>query len=41
LIAAADDLLKRRGRMIAAIQSIGRGADAFEGTPFHFPAHDD
>ena len=41
LIASADDILKRRGRMIHAIQSIGRGADAFEGTPFHFPAHDD
>ena len=24
----------RNGRMIGAIQSIGRGADAFEGTPF-------
>ncbi len=41
LIAAADDLLKRRGRMINAIHSIGRGVEAFEGTPFHFPAQDD
>jgi len=34
LIAVADDLLGRRGRMVEAIASIGRGADAFEGTPF-------
>jgi predicted protein tyrosine phosphatase len=34
LIAVADALLGREGRMIAAIKAIGRGADAFEGTPF-------
>ncbi|WP_214472966.1 tyrosine phosphatase family protein [Mesorhizobium sp. dw_380] len=34
LIAVADALLDRNGRMIEAIESIGRGADAFEGTPF-------
>ena len=34
MIALADDLLGRQGRMIAAIRSIGRGAEAFEGTPF-------
>lgn len=34
LIALADTLLERGGRMISAIDSIGRGADAFEGTPF-------
>ena len=34
LIAVADTLLDRNGRMIEAIQAIGRGADAFEGTPF-------
>jgi predicted protein tyrosine phosphatase len=34
LIAVADALLGREGRMIAAIKGIGRGADAFEGTPF-------
>ncbi|TIX80640.1 MAG: protein tyrosine phosphatase, partial [Mesorhizobium sp.] len=34
LIAVADTLLDRNGRMIGAIQAIGRGADAFEGTPF-------
>lgn len=34
LVAIADQLLGRDGRMIAAIAAIGRGADAFEGTPF-------
>ena len=34
LIAAADALLGRGGRMSRAIEAIGRGADAFEGTPF-------
>ncbi|MER8434858.1 tyrosine phosphatase family protein [Mesorhizobium caraganae] len=34
LIAVADALLSRQGRMIDAIEAIGRGADAFEGTPF-------
>jgi predicted protein tyrosine phosphatase len=34
LIAVADTLLDRNGRMIEAIQTIGRGADAFEGVPF-------
>ncbi len=34
LIAVADALLGREGRMIAAIKGIGRGAEAFEGTPF-------
>lgn len=34
LIAVADALLGRNGRMVAAIKAIGRGADAFEGTPF-------
>lgn len=34
LIAVADDLLGREGRMVAAIAAIGRGADAFEGVPF-------
>lgn len=34
LIAVADALLDRNGRMVEAIQAIGRGADAFEGTPF-------
>ena len=34
LVAVADAMLGREGRMIAAIQAIGRGAEAFEGTPF-------
>ena len=34
IIAIADRLLGRDGRMLAAIDAIGRGADAFEGTPF-------
>ena len=34
LVSIADRLLGRQGRMIAAIGSIGRGADAFEGVPF-------
>lgn len=34
LVAIADGLLGRKGRMIAAIEAIGRGADAFEGEPF-------
>ncbi len=33
-IAIGDRLLGRSGRMVAAIQGIGRGAEAFEGTPF-------
>ena len=40
LVSAADQILKRQGRMVSAIQSIGRGADAFEGTPFHLPLAD-
>jgi len=34
LVALADAMLGRDGRMIAAIDRIGRGADAFEGKPF-------
>lgn len=34
LVAIADGMLGRDGRMSAAIERIGRGADAFEGTPF-------
>lgn len=37
LVALADAALGRRGRMIRAIERIGRGADAFEGTPFSMP----
>lgn len=32
MIALADELLARDGRMIAAISAIGRGADAYEGS---------
>ena len=34
LVALADDLLGRRGRMVAAVAAIGRGAECFEGVPF-------
>ena len=37
IIAMADKLLGRDGRMIDAIRGIGRGANAFEGTPFVMP----
>jgi len=37
LVRHADALLGRQGRMIAAIDAIGRGADAYEGTPFALP----
>ncbi|WP_237153672.1 tyrosine phosphatase family protein [Oryzibacter oryziterrae] len=35
IIEIADHLLGRSGRMVAAIDAIGRGEDAFEGVPFH------
>src|SRR5205814_1464303 len=38
MVAHADDLLRREGRMIGAIERIGRGADAFQGTPYRLPA---
>jgi predicted protein tyrosine phosphatase len=34
LVGLADAALNRSGRMIAAIQAIGRGAECFEGEPF-------
>jgi predicted protein tyrosine phosphatase len=34
IVAYADTLLGRGGRMSHAIETIGRGANAFEGTPF-------
>jgi predicted protein tyrosine phosphatase len=34
LVALADAMLQRDGRMSAAIAKIGRGADCFEGVPF-------
>lgn len=35
LVRHGDAVLGRNGRMVAAIEAIGRGADAFEGAPFH------
>ncbi|WP_213216692.1 tyrosine phosphatase family protein [Roseibium polysiphoniae] len=37
LVSMADKILGREGRMIDAIREIGRGATAFEGTPFEMP----
>lgn len=37
LIAIADRMLDRNGRMVAAIEAIGRGEDCYEGTPFALP----
>jgi predicted protein tyrosine phosphatase len=37
LVALADAMLERDGRMIAAIAGIGRGEDAVEGVPFALP----
>lgn len=34
LVALADDMLARNGRMVDAVRRIGRGAEAFEGIPF-------
>lgn len=34
IVELADDMLRRRGRMAAAIEAIGRGADCYEGVPF-------
>jgi len=38
IVALADDLLGRQGRLSAAAARIGRGADAFQGRPFRLPA---
>ncbi|MCV6603160.1 MAG: tyrosine protein phosphatase, partial [Cohaesibacter sp.] len=37
LVSLADDLLKRQGRMVAAIEAIGRGAYCYEGDIFAMP----
>jgi predicted protein tyrosine phosphatase len=34
LVAVADAMLQRRGRMTAAVERIGRGDDCYEGIPF-------
>jgi predicted protein tyrosine phosphatase len=36
MVRFADEILQRDGRMVAAIERIGRGRDAYEGDPFHF-----
>jgi predicted protein tyrosine phosphatase len=35
IISHADALLGRQGRMVAAIEAIGRGVESVEGEPFH------
>lgn len=37
IVRLADNALKRDGRMVAAVEAIGRGRDAYEGKPFAFP----
>lgn len=37
LVALADEMLGRGGRMIAAVAAIGRGAETFEGALFELP----
>jgi predicted protein tyrosine phosphatase len=37
MVAIADTLLGRDGRMVDAVTAIGRGADAFEGVVFSWP----
>lgn len=39
LVALADKLLGRDGRMVAAIERIGRGEDCVEGEPFAIDLH--
>ena len=41
LVGFADRLLERDGRMIEAIETIGRGETAFEGSPFVLPLADE
>jgi predicted protein tyrosine phosphatase len=37
MVAIADDMLSRGGRMVDAVVAIGRGAEAPHGEPFDFP----
>jgi predicted protein tyrosine phosphatase len=37
MVAIADELLGRDGRMVEAVSAIGRGAEAFEGVIFSWP----
>jgi predicted protein tyrosine phosphatase len=39
MVRLADDLLRRDGRMVDAIDAIGRGAEAREGEPYALPLH--
>ncbi|VTZ27268.1 Protein tyrosine phosphatase [Methylocella tundrae] len=39
LVTIADAMLRRRGRMTAAIEQIGRGEECFEGVPFALELH--
>jgi predicted protein tyrosine phosphatase len=34
IVSLADEILGREGRMVKAVEKIGRGEDAFEGRPF-------
>jgi predicted protein tyrosine phosphatase len=36
IVAYADDILGRKGRMVDAVDAIGRGADAYEGVIFQW-----
>jgi len=40
LVGLADRMLGREGRMVAAIEAIGRGETAYEGVPFVLPLVD-
>lgn len=40
IVGFGDEILGRQGRMVAAVQSIGRGAMAVEGMPFAIPIRD-
>ena len=37
MVRLADDILAREGRMVEAIEKIGRGAEAREGEPYQLP----
>ncbi|MHB8886262.1 MAG: tyrosine phosphatase family protein [Methylovirgula sp.] len=39
LVAVADNMLRRDGRMVKAIERIGRGEDSYEGVPFGLDLH--
>ena len=38
MVELADNVLQRSGRMVEAAERIGRGADAFQGSPYELPA---